>query len=77
MAKVKKVGFWERFAKKELSRIGHAQNGDELFILTEEEIAALKNPTHNLLESWPRWGIGSRTFICALLPFWRDTFSNE
>ena len=42
MAKEKKIGFWERFAKKELSRIGHAQDADELFILTEEEIAVLK-----------------------------------
>jgi hypothetical protein len=53
MAKEKKIGFWERFAKKELSRIGHAQDADELFILTEEEIAVLKK-----IQGTTYWKVG-------------------
>lgn len=37
-----KKGFWAKFAYKELSRIDKAQEGDELFLLNEEEIKALK-----------------------------------
>ncbi|MFT4602562.1 MAG: hypothetical protein ACI857_002748 [Arenicella sp.] len=40
--KKKKKGFWEKFAYKELSRPHEVQEGNELFILSESEIAALK-----------------------------------
>lgn len=42
MPKEKKPGFWERFALRELSRIEVVQNGDELFLLSENEIEALR-----------------------------------
>ncbi len=42
MAEKKKMGFWERFANRELSRIDKLQSGNELFLLTETEILALK-----------------------------------
>lgn len=42
MAEKNKMGFWERFANRELSRIDTVQSGSELFLLTDKEIAALK-----------------------------------
>jgi len=42
MGKKDKKGYWEKFAKKELSRIGEVQEGSELFLLSETEIFALK-----------------------------------
>jgi len=40
MAEKKRKGFWEKFAIKELSRVIEAHEGNELFLLTETEIAA-------------------------------------
>ncbi|OIQ37666.1 MAG: hypothetical protein BM555_00290 [Crocinitomix sp. MedPE-SWsnd] len=42
MSEKKKKGFWEKFAHKELSRTHEVQEGSELFLLSEAEIAALK-----------------------------------
>lgn len=42
MTKKKKAGFWERFAMRELSRIKATQSENELFLLSDEEIGALK-----------------------------------
>ncbi len=42
MAKKNKPGFWERFALRELSRIGNVQFGSELFLLSEDELLQLK-----------------------------------
>jgi len=42
MSEKKKKGFWEKFAHKELSRTHEVQEGSELFLLSETEIAALK-----------------------------------
>ena len=47
MSKEKKPGFWERFAKRELSKVGEVQSGDELFLLSEEEIQGLKKIRNN------------------------------
>lgn len=38
----KKKGFWAKFAYKELSRIDKVQDGEELFLLSDDEVAALK-----------------------------------
>lgn len=35
-------GFWAKYAYKEISRVDKVQDGDELFLLSEVEIAALK-----------------------------------
>lgn len=42
MTDKKKPGFWERFARRELSKVGETQSGNELFLLSEEEIQGLK-----------------------------------
>jgi hypothetical protein len=42
MSEKKKLSFWEKFATKELSRVSKVQAGDELFLLSEEEIQALR-----------------------------------
>lgn len=38
----KKLSFWEKFATKELSRISKVQAGNELFLLSEDEVQALR-----------------------------------
>ena len=53
MAKKKKLGFWERFATRELSRVKKVQEGNELFLLTEEEITALRKIRRNTF-----WKVG-------------------
>ena len=40
--KEQKMGFWAKFAYKEISRIDKVQAGEELFLLTDEEIKALR-----------------------------------
>lgn len=42
MPKKNKPGFWERFALNELSRTAKVQNGNELFLLSEDELLGLK-----------------------------------
>lgn len=42
MPKKNKPGFWERFALKELSRIGNVQDGNDFILLSEDEFAELK-----------------------------------
>lgn len=38
----KKLSFWEKFAIKELSRVSKIQEGNDLFLLSEEEINTLR-----------------------------------
>ncbi len=47
MSKKKKLGFWEKFATKELSRVSAVQAGNELFLLSETEIKALSKIRKN------------------------------
>lgn len=42
MNQKKRKGFWNNFAYRELSRVSEVQDGNELFLLSEDEIKALK-----------------------------------
>lgn len=42
MSKTEPKGFWNKFAYRELSRVAEVQSGDELFLLSEDEIKALR-----------------------------------
>jgi hypothetical protein len=47
MSDKKKLSFWEKFATKELSRVSAAQSGNELFLLTDEELESLRKIRRN------------------------------
>lgn len=62
MANKKKAGFWERFATRELSRITAAQSENELFLLSDEEIEALKK-----IRNTTYWKVGLAGVLGVIL----------
>ena len=67
MAKKKKPGFWERYAKRKLSEISSAQQENDLFLLSEEEIDQLRkirNATY-----WKAGLAGTLGVLLLYLPY--------
>ena len=73
MAKKKKPGFWERFALKELSRIRNVQDGNELFLLSEDELAELKKIRNATYIKASLAGVLGVVFLFAPYHFFGET----